>query len=85
MLITTQIRSTWIPVLDVCSTADLKGVEETFILILITDLILLVTMLTGLLRLRRHGGGTRGLGLLLWKQVRCWPFSHGCDSRHQLM
>jgi hypothetical protein len=27
-------------------------------------------MLVGLLRLRRRGGGTLGLGRLLWKQVR---------------
>ena len=35
----------------------------------ITDIILLLTMAFGLLRLRRHGGGTFGLTRLLWKQV----------------
>jgi hypothetical protein len=35
-----------------------------------TDIILLLIMFVGLLRLRRHGGGTFGLARLLWKQVR---------------
>ena len=42
---------------------------------LISDIVLLVTMLIGLLRLRQHGVGTRGLGLLLWKQVGCFLVS----------
>ena len=39
------------------------------IVILITDIILLLTVLVGLIRLRYHGGGMLGLGSLLWKQV----------------
>ena len=35
----------------------------------ITDIILLLIVLVGLIRLRYHGGGTLGLGRLLWKQV----------------
>ena len=35
----------------------------------ITDFILLVTMLFGLLRFRLRGAGSFGLGRLLWKQV----------------
>lgn len=38
----------------------------------ITDIILLVIMLVGLFRLRRHRCGTFGLAQLLWKQVRCF-------------
>ena len=37
----------------------------------ITDIILLLIMLVGLLRLRRHSGGTFGLARLLLKQVWC--------------
>jgi hypothetical protein len=44
---------------------------------LITDFVLLVSIFIGLLRLRHHGVGTRGLGLLLWKQVGCWRFLRG--------
>ena len=40
----------------------------------VTDIILLLIMLVGLLRLRRHGGNTFGLTHFLWKQVR-WLFS----------
>jgi hypothetical protein len=36
---------------------------------LVTDIILLLIMLAGLLRLRRRGGGTYELWHLLWKQV----------------
>jgi hypothetical protein len=36
----------------------------------VTDIILLLIMLIGLLRLRHDCGGTFGLAQLLWKQVR---------------
>jgi hypothetical protein len=36
---------------------------------LVTDIILLVFMLVGLLRVRLHDGGTLKLGPFLWKQV----------------
>jgi len=35
----------------------------------VTDIVLLLTMLVGLLRLRSNSGGTSGLAQLLWKQV----------------
>jgi hypothetical protein len=87
MLITPQIRSEsiWIPVQDVCSAPDLKSVKETFIFMFITDFILLVTMLIGLLRLRYCGAGTCGLGRLLWKQVRWRGFFHGPSFLFALM
>ena len=40
----------------------------------VTDIVLLLIMLVGLLRLRRHGGGTFGVTHLLWKQV-WWQLS----------
>jgi hypothetical protein len=52
---------------------------------LITDVVLLVSMLIGLLHMRYQGVGTHGLGLLLWKQVRCWRFLRGRGSLHPLM
>ena len=42
---------------------------------LVTDTILLLTVLVGLLRLRRNGGGRFGLGQLLWAQVRSLLFA----------
>jgi hypothetical protein len=41
----------------------------TLISVAVTDIILLLTMLLGLLRIRRDGDGTFGLAHLLWKQV----------------
>ena len=35
----------------------------------IADIVLLLIMLVGLLRLRYHGGATSGMTYLLWKQV----------------
>ena len=37
---------------------------------LITDVVLLLIMLTGLIRLRLRGGGAFALGRMLWNQVR---------------
>ena len=39
---------------------------------LVTDIVLLLIMLGGLFRLRRHSGGASGLIQLLWKQVGWW-------------
>jgi len=54
---------------EFCSIPDIKGKIPTFISMLITDFVLLVIMLIGLLRLRRRSAGTCAIGLLLWKQV----------------
>jgi hypothetical protein len=39
---------------------------------LVSDIILLLIMLVGLLRMRIHGAGTLHMGRFLWKQVRWW-------------
>ena len=41
----------------------------TIISLAVTDIVLLLIMLVGLLRLRYHGGATFGMTHLLWKQV----------------
>jgi hypothetical protein len=38
--------------------------------VLIANIVLLLIMLVGLIRMRSDGGGTFSLGRLLWKQVR---------------
>lgn len=53
---------------------NVESNQPTMIVMLITDVVLLLTMFVGLLRLRRRGGGTFELGRLLWKQVRWWRF-----------
>jgi hypothetical protein len=51
----------------------------------ITDFLLLVTMLIGLLRMRHGGGGTLALGRLLWTQVRSRQLLRSHVSLHYLM
>jgi len=49
--------------------------KKNIIATLCADIILLLIMLVGLLRIRLQGGGTFALGRLLWTQVRCWQLS----------
>ena len=63
--------------IEFCGILHLKGNLITYISTFITDFTLLVIMLVGLLRLPRRIGSTCSLGLLLWKQVKCWLFFHG--------
>lgn len=71
-LIHPQIRADWDSEQSVCVILNIESNQITVIIILVTDIILLSTMLVGLLRLRRGGGGKFELGRLLWKQVKCW-------------
>jgi hypothetical protein len=66
----TQIRSSWHPV-TFCSIRNTKSNAATFVSMFISDFILLLVMLVGLLRMRHRGAGTFDLGRLLWKQVKC--------------
>jgi hypothetical protein len=50
--------------------------QLNFIITLVTDLILLLVMFIGLLRLGFHERGAFGLGRLLWRQVG-YLFSFG--------
>jgi hypothetical protein len=47
----------------------LDGIRLSTIVTFAADTILLLIMLFGLYRLRRHGGTLMGLGRLLWNQV----------------
>ena len=52
-----------------CVTINTPKNKAALISMAVTDIILLLIMLVGLLRLRVPGGGTFGLAHLLWKQV----------------
>ena len=71
-----QIHVAWAPTDGVCEV--LYTSTETFTSTIITmfgaDVVLLLTMLVGLLRLR-HDGTMFGLGKFLWSQVSCWGAS----------
>jgi hypothetical protein len=64
-----QVRSAWIPERKSCVVLNTESSKLNFIVTLITDIMLLLIMLAGLLRLRYYERGTLGLGRLVWKQV----------------
>ena len=59
-----QIRVAWVPEQSACRVLNTESPSVTTLFV--TDVVLLVIMLVGLLRLRLH---IFGLGELLWKQV----------------
>ncbi|KAH9978391.1 hypothetical protein BJV74DRAFT_798427 [Russula compacta] len=72
-----QPRSFWLPAQGTCATLNLQSCKPTVISVAVTDFILLLIMLLGLLRLRLDGGTLLGLGRILWKQVGPRQFSLG--------
>jgi hypothetical protein len=53
----------------------LETTKLTVVCSLVSDIALLIIMLVGLLRMRLETGRAFGVGSILWKQVRWWPFS----------
>jgi hypothetical protein len=64
-----------------CTILNTETSKLNTIVSLVTDLVLLLIMLVGMIRLRRYGGGTFGLGQLMWNQVGL----HAGNARHLLM
>ena len=54
---------------------NFEATKPNVVTALITDVVLLLIMLIGLIRSRLRGGGVFALGRMLWKQVRWWLFS----------
>jgi hypothetical protein len=52
----------------------LESTKLTVVVSLVSDILLLLIMLIGLLRMRLKAGRAFGVGSILWKQVRWWPF-----------
>ncbi|KAI0277121.1 hypothetical protein BGY98DRAFT_981948 [Russula aff. rugulosa BPL654] len=63
-------RSAWNSVLQECIVVNTEKNKPSIVVTLITDVVLLLIVLIGLLRLFHDGGGSFALGRLLWKQVR---------------
>jgi hypothetical protein len=61
--------------MSTCSVVNLHISELNILVTLATDIILLLVMFFGLLRLGFHERDAFGLGRLLWKQVGYWCFS----------
>jgi hypothetical protein len=73
-LIHSQIRVDWVPDPTGCAMVKIESIKLSVIAAFVSDSILLLIMLLGLVRLRLHRGGTFALGRLMWKQVGCWHF-----------
>ncbi|KAH9977428.1 hypothetical protein BJV74DRAFT_154799 [Russula compacta] len=55
-----------------CELVRIDGIQLSTIVALVTDVVLLLIMLFGVFRLRRHDDGTMALGQLLWNQGIIW-------------
>jgi len=55
-----------------CIVLNSESSKLYVVILAVTDIILLLIVLVGLLRLRRDGSGTFGIGRLLWKQGLLW-------------
>jgi hypothetical protein len=82
-LITLQLRSIWLPDQGcIIINPDVDEYKANLISVLITDIVLLIIMLLGLIRLRCHEGGAFRLRHILWKQVQFslgMVLIHPCD------
>ena len=58
-----------------CWTTNIHITELNILVTFATDIILLLIMFFGLLRLGFHERGAFGMGRLMWKQVGYWCFS----------
>ncbi|KAF8491204.1 hypothetical protein F5888DRAFT_1075248 [Russula emetica] len=67
-----RMRSSWEPVLQECMVLNTEKNQSSIIATLICDIVLLLIVLIGLLRLLHDSGGTFALGRLLWKQGVIW-------------
>jgi len=69
MLIHFQLRAEWNAVLRACIVLNSARTILNVIVSFIHDIILLLAMLVGLLRIRGQSGGAFEMGRLLWRQV----------------
>jgi hypothetical protein len=64
-----QLHAKRLPQQDHCMVPNSESGKLNIIVTLVTDAILLLIMLVGLLRIRRYGGSTSCLAHFMWKQV----------------
>ncbi|KAI0287760.1 hypothetical protein BC826DRAFT_738520 [Russula brevipes] len=64
-------RAGWVPEQGRCAILKIESIRLSAIVALVTDVILFLIMLRGLMLLRRRGG-TLAVGRLLWKQGVIW-------------
>ncbi len=67
------------PAARACTNARLTNVKSLIVSVLVSDVVLLLIMLAGLLRIRHRDGAFLDLAYTLWKQVgHCVRV--GCDA-----
>ncbi|KAF8494700.1 hypothetical protein F5888DRAFT_1716127 [Russula emetica] len=66
------LHAVWEPAQHTCDPVNTKSSVLSLLPAIISNLVLLLIMLVGLLILRRHDGGTFGLSRVLWKQGVVW-------------
>ncbi|KAF8496189.1 hypothetical protein F5888DRAFT_414485 [Russula emetica] len=71
---TVQIRCVWSDESNSCVLLNPQSNELNIISSLVTDVVLLLIMVVGLLRLRIGEGGAFGVGRVLWNQSLIWLF-----------
>jgi hypothetical protein len=81
-LIRLQVRAVWVPTARACTTTNPVLVRDLSVSTLVTDVSLLLIMLTGLLRLRRGDKSFFELEYVLWKQVGHCSSAAGRDAIH---
>jgi hypothetical protein len=69
-----QLHIVWEPVAKSCVITNVRVCETSMLSCFVTDSLLLLIMLVGLLRLRRRGSSFE-LWSFLWKQVGHWRYS----------
>ncbi|KAI9453602.1 hypothetical protein F5148DRAFT_1289011 [Russula earlei] len=67
-----RLRSIWSESLRTCLVLNSEINKANITVTLITDVVLLLTVLAGLIGLRRLGGGAFGIGRILWNQGVIW-------------
>jgi len=67
-----RARSAWVSSRSSCTVINTEENKLNIIVTLALDMVLLLTMLAGLLRLRRDGSGRFGVAQLLWNQGVLW-------------
>jgi len=69
-----RIRSAYLETLNICMETNLQSLKLNILATLVSDILLLLIMLIGLLRMRYHERGAFSMGRLLWKQGLIWLF-----------
>ncbi|KAN0141798.1 hypothetical protein V8E53_000260 [Lactarius tabidus] len=68
------LHAAWVPTQSVCVVLNTESTRKNVTATLVTDVVLLLTMLVGLLRMRLHGNSMFGLAEILWRQGLIWLF-----------